>query len=40
MTRQKRDPRAVEVRYVLAPDELESTGRHFGWRPRHGNLEA
>jgi len=33
---EKAHPRAVKVRYVLTPAELEALGQHFGWRRRRG----
>ena len=31
---QKQHPRAYEVRYVIAADDLRHLGRRFAWRPR------
>jgi len=31
---ERSDPRAVEVRYFIAPDELSGLGERFGWRRR------
>lgn len=31
---QRADPRAIEVRYVFTPDEVDRVGQHFGWRRR------
>lgn len=31
---QQSDPRAVEVRYMIPPEEMSTLGAHFGWHPR------
>ena len=33
---ERKDPRAVRVRYVFTDEEMESLGRRFGWRRRAG----